>query len=99
MAWSPPGTVTTTYRCPVEHQADAEKALRNITMGGGTPGHRWLTAAVNDIPTGLKVASTEEEAGRELDRVAAFVTAQGIPRQALSVIRPAENRYSCLSAD
>jgi hypothetical protein len=76
------------------------QVAHGITMGGGTPGHRWLTAAVNDIPTDLKVlASTEEEAGRELDRVAAFVTAQGIPRQALSVIRPAENRHSCLSAD
>jgi Restriction endonuclease len=149
MAWSPPGTVTTTYRFPVEWQADVEKALRNagfrvtpntgfetsagevilnviryygtrsprgevqqrhmaesdaalrtigvdhvqvahsITMGGGTPGHRWLTVAVNGVPTDLKVlASTEEEAERELDRVAVFVAEQGIPRQALSVTRP-----------
>lgn len=150
MAWSPPGTVTTTYRFPDDRQADAEKALRNagfrvtpntgfeasagemvlsairhygtrnppgevqqrhmaesgaalhaigvdhvhvahgVTMGGGTPGHRWLTLAVDGVPTDLKVlASSKEEAEQELDRVAALLAAQGIPRQALSVIRPA----------
>lgn len=128
LAWSPPGTVTTTYRLPVERQADAEKALRSagfrvapttaseasaaevvlnvirhygmpipsadvqerhtagavaalhtigvdhthvahgITVSGGTPGHRWLTIAVNGAPASFKVlASTEEEAERELD--------------------------------
>lgn len=149
MAWSPPGTVTTTYRLPVDRRAEAEKALRTagfrvapttafqapagevvlnairhygtrtpsaevqerhmaeavaalraigvdhthvahgITAGGGTPGHRWLTVAVNGAPAGVKVlASTEKEAERELDQVAAVFAAQGIPRDALSVIRP-----------
>jgi hypothetical protein len=149
MAWSPPGTVTTTYRLPIDRQADAEKALRTagfrvaptnsfeasagevvlnvirhygmrtpssevqerhtaeaiaalrtigadhthvahgITVGGGTPRHRWLAVAVNGAPAGLKVlASTEKEAERELDGVAAVFAAQGIPRDSLSVIRP-----------
>jgi hypothetical protein len=149
MAWSPPGTVTTTYRLPVDRQEDAEKVLRTagfrvapteafeapagevvlnvirhygtrtpsadvqerhaaeavaalgsigvdhthvahgITAGGGTPGHRWLNVAVNGTPAGLKVlASTEKEAERELDQVAGVFAAQGIPRDALSVITP-----------
>jgi hypothetical protein len=149
MAWSSPGTVTTTYRLSADRQADAEKALRNagfrvapntvfeaaagevalnvirhygtrnpssdvqqrhmaesdatlctigvdhiqvahgITISGGTPGHRWLTVALNGIPTDLKVsASTVEEAERELDHVAAFVARQGVPREALSVSVP-----------
>lgn len=149
MAWSPPGTVTTTYRLPADRQTDAEKALRNagfrvaqttayeaapdevllnvirhygtrrpsgevqerhmaecdaalraigvdhlqaahgITMSGGTPGHRWLTVAVYGVPAGLKVvALTEDEAEEELDHVAPVFSAQGIPREALSVIKP-----------
>lgn len=147
LKWSPPGTVTTTYRLRADRQADAEKALRNvgfrvaldtsfgvaagevainvirhygtrtpsgevqerhlaeaaaalravgvdqvahgITMGGGTPGHRWLTVAANDVPSDLKVvASTEEEAEWELDQAAPVFAVQGIPREALSVIKP-----------
>ena len=30
MAWRPPGTVTTTYRLPIDRRADAAKALRNV---------------------------------------------------------------------
>jgi hypothetical protein len=68
---------------------DRVQVAHSITISGGTPRHRWLVVAVNGVPTGLKVlASTEEEAERELDRVAAFIAAPGIPRQALSVIRP-----------
>lgn len=149
MAWSPPGTVTATYRVPAGRQADAEKALRTagfrvapttgfeaaagevildvirhygtrspsaevqqrhmakavaalrniavqptsvahgVTMAGGTPAHRWLTIAVSDVPAGVKVlASTEQEAELELDRVAPTFAGLGIPRDALSVITP-----------
>jgi hypothetical protein len=149
MAWSPPGTVTATYRVPADRQADAEKAMRTagfrvapttgfeaaageaildvirhygtrspsaevqqrhmanavaalrsiaveptsvahgVTMAGGTPAHCWLTVAVSDVPAGVKVlASTEQEAELELDRVAPTFAGLGIPRDALSVITP-----------
>jgi hypothetical protein len=151
MAWSPPGTVTATYRVPVDRQADAEKALRTagfrvapntafeaaaaevildvirhygtrspsaevqqrhmaeavaalrgiaveptsvahgVTMAGGTPAHRWLTVAVSGVPADLKVlASTEQEAELELDRIASAFAGLGIPRDALSVITPTD---------
>lgn len=58
-------------------------------MAGGTPAHRWLTIAVSGVPAEIKVlASTEEEAELELDRIAPTFAAMGIPRDALSVITP-----------
>lgn len=147
VAWSPVGTVTTTYRLPADRQTDAEKVLPNagfrvapdagflagagevvlrvirhygtktpsgemqqdhmttaeaalgkigvepihvahgIVAGGGTPAYRWLMVAVNGVPSGLRVlASTEEEAEEELDRVAEAPLAG--PRGALTVIPP-----------
>jgi hypothetical protein len=149
VAWSPPGTLTATYRVPADRQVDAVRALRNagfrvtpsmdypaavgevtlsiirhygsetppgevqqrhrenadralakigvspvhlaqsITMRGGTPGHRWLTVAINGQPTDLKVlAATEAEAEQELDRLASRAVQSGIAREALSVIKP-----------
>jgi hypothetical protein len=90
---NPPGDVQQ------RHVAEAEAALRKIlvdpvhvahgiTVDGGTPGHRWLTVAVNGIPTELKVvASTEHEAEQNLDQVADSLQGR-VARDALSVIRP-----------
>jgi hypothetical protein len=92
------GTRTPSGEVQERHLAEAAAALRavgvdqvahGITMGGGTPGHRWLTVAANGVPSDLKVvASTEEEAERELDQAAPVFAVQGIPREALSVIKP-----------
>lgn len=59
---------------------DPVRVAHAVTISGGTPGHRWLTVAVNGIPTGLKVvASTEEEAERQLGQVAAVFASHGNP--------------------
>jgi hypothetical protein len=76
------GTKTPAGAVQQGHMTTAEAALRKIGVepvhvahgivaGGGTPAHRWLMVAVNGVPSGLKVlASTEEEAEEELDRIA-----------------------------
>jgi hypothetical protein len=51
--------------------------------------------AVNGVPTGLKVlASTEEEAEEELDRIAEAQVSG--PRGALTVLAPEDWPMSCL---
>lgn len=59
-----------------------------VTIGGGTPAHRWLEVIGSQGEhLGLKVgAGSEEEASQELDRVAELV---GVPRAMLDVERPA----------
>jgi hypothetical protein len=92
---NPPGEVQTeqmeaTRRALTTIGIEPVDVSHGVTMGGGTPAHRWLKVAVDGLPTDLKVlAATESEAEMQLDRVAvgAF-SAQGIPRSALSVIRP-----------
>lgn len=64
---------------------DAVTVSQGVTAGGGTPAHRWLEVAMNEVPIGLKVlAATEAEADDQLDNVAQL----GMPRSVLSVIRP-----------
>lgn len=83
-----------------EHMDHSETALNKVgiepvhlgtslTFAGGTPGHRWLQVAVNGVATDLKVlAATEVEADGQLDQMASFFARAGIPREALSVVRP-----------
>jgi hypothetical protein len=41
-----------------------------VSIGGGTPGHRWLQVTLGAVPTGWKIlAASEEEAARELGHV------------------------------
>lgn len=57
-----------------------------ITIGGGTPAHRYLEVAVRGEPTGLKVlVASEEDIDKELLSVAEWV---GLSRESLDVIRP-----------
>jgi hypothetical protein len=64
-----------------------DTASSGVSIGGGTPAHRWL--AITDRAgerIGIKVlAGTEDEAQQELDRVAAIL---GLPRESLDVERP-----------
>ena len=94
------GTKNPSGEVQQRHMTGAEAALRTIgidpvhvahgvTVGGGTPGHRWLTVAANGVPTDVKVlASTEEEAEQELDHVAELAAQRGIARGSLSIIKP-----------
>jgi hypothetical protein len=60
-----------------------------VTIAGGTPRHRWLEVAVNGVATGLRVlAGTEEDADKQLDRLADSLASSGIGRTSLSLIRP-----------
>jgi Restriction endonuclease len=60
-----------------------------VTMAGGTPGHRWLEVTAAGVPSGIKViAATEAEAEAQLDRVATTFAQAGIPREALSYVKP-----------
>jgi hypothetical protein len=67
----------------------AEIASTGITIGGGTPAHRWLevTGPASER-LGLKVlVGTEEEVEQELTRVANTL---GLPRARLGIERPHE---------
>ena len=57
-----------------------------VTIGGGTPAHRWLEVTLAGQGTGLKVlAASEEEASQELATVARSL---GLPGDLLDVDRP-----------
>jgi hypothetical protein len=95
-----------------EHSAHAEVAFAKIgvevthvahgvTMGGGTPAHRWLEVAVGGTPVGLKVlVANQADIERQLDHLAAMATFDGIPREAFSVITqedwPVQDFFSSL---
>ncbi|GLL05142.1 restriction endonuclease [Dactylosporangium matsuzakiense] len=92
------------YPPPVEvqeqHIALAHDTLRRIgvepvhvahgiTNQGGTPAHRWLEVTAYGMPTGFKiVAADEAEAAQGLDNFSPLFAQSGIPRAALSLIRP-----------
>jgi hypothetical protein len=83
-----------------EHLDRSQAALKRIsiepipvgsglTFAGGTPGHRWLQVVVNGTAADLKVlAATEVEAEQQLDQLAILWPEAGVPRGALSVIKP-----------
>ena len=53
-------------------QIAVESVSNGITMGGGTPAHRWLRVAVNGLVMDDKVmADSELEPERVLDRILA----------------------------
>ena len=58
-----------------------------VSIGGGTPAHRWLEVTDRaGVQIGIKVlAGTEDEARRELDAVA---TTLGVTREMLDIERP-----------
>ena len=64
-----------------------DTASSGVSIGGGTPAHRWLE--ITDRAgerIGIKVlAGAEDEAQQELDRVAAIL---GLPRESLDVEHP-----------
>lgn len=64
-----------------------ETASSGVSIGGGTPTHRWLEVTDRaGLRVGIKVlAGTEDEAQQELDRVAPSL---GVPREILDVERP-----------
>lgn len=65
----------------------ASVAATGVTIGGGTPAHRWLDVTSGEgCPIGLKIlAASDTDVDRELDRLAADFR---VPRQALSVAAP-----------
>lgn len=57
-----------------------------VTVGGGTPAHRWLDVTLHGAPSGLRVlASSEDDVDRELDSVAEILK---VTRHVLDVRRP-----------
>ena len=66
-----------------------EIASSGVTMGGGTPAHRWLEVTDRSGErVGLKIlVDTEDSIARELDGLAESI---GVPREALDVERPPE---------
>jgi len=64
-----------------------DMASSGTSVGGGTPGHRWLEVTVHGHRAGLKIlASTEAEVADQLDQLA--ITNRRVPREALDVMRP-----------
>lgn len=64
-----------------------DTAASGVSIGGGTPAHRWLEVTdQTGAHLGVKVlAATEDDARRELDHIAVAV---GLPRELLDVERP-----------
>jgi hypothetical protein len=59
---------------------------QGVSVGGGTPYHRWLPVLLNGVPVGLKVlAADEAEADRQLGSLA---ESAHLPKDLLSVERP-----------
>jgi hypothetical protein len=64
----------------------ATTASSGVTVGGGTPAHRWLEVMLAGQGTGLKVlAASEDEASAELANVSHSL---GLPDDLLDVDRP-----------
>jgi Restriction endonuclease len=94
------GTSTPDGDVQRDHAVRAETALRQlgldpihvaggVSIGGGTPAHRWLEIAVDGVPTGHRIlAASETEAEQRLDQAAEDFLRAGISREALSVIKP-----------
>ncbi len=68
---------------------DPVQVSSGITIGGGTPGHRWLEVTVEGHPVGLKIlAATEAEAEEQLQRVRELGAGHGLPTAVVSYIKP-----------
>jgi hypothetical protein len=67
-------------------RVSATTVSSGVTVGGGTPAHRWLEVTLGGQDTGLKVlAGSDEEASRELANVAQSL---GLPVDLLGVDCP-----------
>jgi hypothetical protein len=63
-----------------------EVAASGVTIGGGTPAHRWLEVTAGGTALGLNVlVANEEDLDQQLGQIAGEL---GLPREALDADRP-----------
>jgi hypothetical protein len=86
----PSGDVQVRYRAEIESAFEKIDVPyvpigSGVTVGGGTPAHRWLEVTIDGMPSGTKVvAASERDVESQLDMLADL----GLRRASLDVIRP-----------